>query len=185
MELPTLRTRRLVLRPWTTADADALHRLWTDPDVRRYLWDNVVIPRERAEATVREAVEAAARERFGQWLVERRDGRMAGFCGLLRRDPASDPELMYGLAPAFWHLGYATEAARAVLAYAFRTLGVARVTAATDVPNTASARVMERLGMRFTHRGLLNGLDTVFYELRRGDVPRPDDALRARRTARR
>jgi [ribosomal protein S5]-alanine N-acetyltransferase len=169
MPLPTLHTTRLTLRPWTLDDIDELHALWTRPEVRRYLWDDQTITRERAEATVREFM-SAEDEGIGGWLVlDRSSGTLMGFAALIRREPG-DPELMYGLAPDWWGRGVATEAARAVLTHAFSALDCARVTAATDVPNAASARVMERLGMRFTHRGPLNGLDTVFYELRRDDV---------------
>jgi ribosomal-protein-alanine N-acetyltransferase len=182
MELPILRTARLTLRPWAENDVDALHALWVDPAVRRYLWDDVVIDRGCAAQTVRRSIESAAREGIGVWNLHVEDppAALAGFCGLIRREPGDDPELMYGLAPAFWGRGLATEAALAVLAYAFGALGLRRVTAATDVPNTASARVMERLGMRFTHRGTLNGLDTVFYELEAAGfrAPAPGTALR-------
>ena len=54
-----------------------------------------------------------------------------------------------------------------MLAYAFDVLACPHVVAATDVPNTASARTLERLGMQFERRGALNGLDTLFYRLRR------------------
>jgi len=164
-----LHTTRLTLRPWTPDDIDELHAMWTRPEVRRYLWDDQTITRERADATVREFM-APQDEGLGGWLLlDRASPALVGFAALIRREPG-DPELMYGLAPEWWGRGLATEAARAVLAYAFSALDCARVTAATDVPNVASARVMERLGMRFTHRGTLNGLDTVFYEMRRADV---------------
>ena len=173
MELPILRTARLTLRPYSLDDIDALHALWIDADVRRYLWDNEAIPRERAEATIRGAVESAERDGIGQWVVcDAATNAVAGFCGFIRRDAGEDPELMYGLAPAFWGRGLATEAARAVLAYGFGELGFSRITAATDPPNLASVAVMERLGMRFTARRTLNGLDTLFYELRREDFGR-------------
>jgi ribosomal-protein-alanine N-acetyltransferase len=166
VRLPGLDTPRLALRPWRLEDIDALHAMWIRPEVRRYLWDDVVIPRERAEATVRDMVEAAEREGIGGWIaLDRETETLVGFAALIRREPG-DPELLYGLAPEWWGRGLATEASRAVLDYAFGSLGCTRVTAATDVPNAASARVMERLGMRFTHRGRLNGLDTFFYELR-------------------
>jgi ribosomal-protein-alanine N-acetyltransferase len=179
MPIPALLTPRLLLRPWTLDDIDELHALWVRPDVRRYLWDDEVITRERAEETVREAVAAQDVEAVGGWIVlDRSSGAVAGFAALLRREPG-DPELLYGLAPEWWRRGVATEAARAVLTYALGPLGRSRVTAATDVPNAASARVLERLGMRFTHRGTLNGLDTLFYEVRREDfVTAPDTARR-------
>jgi RimJ/RimL family protein N-acetyltransferase len=165
MALPLLQTNRLTLRPCALDDVGALHQLWIDRDVRRFLWDDVAIPRERAEETLRDAVESAA-EGLGMWVVtERGADAVAGFCGLIRREEDSDPELLYGLAPAFWKRGFASEAAKAVLAYAFGTLGIARVTAATDPPNLASVSVMERLGFRLVRRGTLNDLDTLFYEI--------------------
>jgi [ribosomal protein S5]-alanine N-acetyltransferase len=163
-----LHTSRLALRAWALDDIDELHALWTRPDVRRYLWDDETVSRERAEATVREFIAQEAEGTGGWMIVERETGALAGFAALVRREPG-DPELLYGLAPDWWGRGLATEAARAVLAYAFGVLECARVIAATDAPNAASARVMERLGMRRTHRGLLNGRDTVCYEIRRED----------------
>ncbi|MGH8187280.1 MAG: GNAT family N-acetyltransferase, partial [Steroidobacteraceae bacterium] len=80
-----------------------------------------------------------------------------------------DPELLYGLAPAFWKRGLATEAAQAALAYAFGPLGAARVTAAMDPPNVASVGVMGRVGFGFVRRGTLNDLETVFYEIARDE----------------
>jgi [ribosomal protein S5]-alanine N-acetyltransferase len=179
MPLPTLRTPRLTLRPWELDDIDTLHALWTRPEVRRYLWDDVVISRTRAEETVRDTLDTASREGIGGWVaIDIATGALAGFVGLIRREPG-DPELIYGLAPEWWGRGMATEASRAVLAYAFGPLSCERVTAAMDVPNAASVRVMERLGMRFTHRGLLNGLDTLFYEMRRDEFATASDtALR-------
>jgi [ribosomal protein S5]-alanine N-acetyltransferase len=173
-----LHTARLRLRPWTLEDIDELHAMWTRPEVRRYLWDDQTITRVRAEATVREFM-ALHDEGLGGWVVlDRSSAALAGFAALIRREPG-DPELMYGLAPEWWGRGLATEAAQAVLAYAFSALDCTRVTAATDVPNVASAQVMQRLGMRFTRRGTLNGLDTVFYELRREDfVTGPNTAPR-------
>jgi RimJ/RimL family protein N-acetyltransferase len=50
-------TARLALEPWRPEDLDALHALWIDADVRRYLWDGEVMSRERAEATVRAGIE--------------------------------------------------------------------------------------------------------------------------------
>lgn len=177
MPLPTLHTPRLTLRPWELGDIDALHALWTRPEVRRYLWDDVIISRERAEQTVRESMAEA--DGIGCWtILDGSNETIIGFVGLIRREPG-DPELLYGLAPEWWGRGLVTEAAQAVLTYAFGVLGCARVTAATDPPNAASLRVMERLGMRFTHRGLLNDLDTLFYEVSRQDfVTAPDTARR-------
>lgn len=168
MPLPTLHTPRLTLRPCSLADVDVLHHLWTNPDVRRYLWDDNVISRERAEETVRDSLACVERHGVGHWVVLLGDTEApAGFCGFIVREDGEDPELMYGLAPEYWGRGLITEAAATALTWVFLERGFSRITAATDPPNTASIRVMERLGMRFLRRGTLNGLDTVFYELTR------------------
>lgn len=139
--------------------------MWIDPDMRRFLWDDEIIDRARAEATLAQGLAAAEEPGLGFWIIERLGEPAAiGFVGLWRRNrELSDPELLYGLLPAWWRQGLATEAAAAALAHAFDTGRFARIVAATDPPNTASVRVMERLGMRFERRGTLEGLDTIFY----------------------
>ena len=64
--IPTARTS---LRPVSMEDVGTLHRLWTDPEVRRFFWDDEVIPYERAEAAVREAVEDFGRHGFGRGIA--------------------------------------------------------------------------------------------------------------------
>lgn len=164
--LPRLATARLELRPLTTADLDAAHALWTDPDVRRYLWDDLVIPVETArEVLARSRTDFESRG-FGLWgLYEPEAPALIGFCGC-RSTPDDGPELMFGLIPSRWHQGLAAEASHAVLAHVFDTLRLAQVVAATDVPNAASARLLERLGFVRTGRRLVDGLDTSFFRLR-------------------
>lgn len=161
-------TERLTLRPATDADVDTLHRIWTDPGVRRYLWDDKVIEREVAAEVVAASI-ADWRERgYGLWVVEDRDGNAPiGFVGFRSSEEDPRPELLFGFLPTHWHRGIATEAAKAALAFAFDTLDCEEVWGATDPPNEASVRVMERAGMTFERRATLNGLDTVFFRLRR------------------
>ena len=159
-------TPRLTLRPFTLEDVDVVHALWTDPDVRRYLWDNVVIARERVEEMVRAIIAGFERNGRGMWLIfENGAERPCGFCGFLPRKEPDRAEIIYGLAPSAWGRGYATESARAVMEYGFNTLKLPKIGAAADVPNTASARVLERLGMRFLRREVVHGVDLLFYEI--------------------
>jgi [ribosomal protein S5]-alanine N-acetyltransferase len=165
-------TARLTLRPISLADVDAVHELWIDPDVRRYLWDNLVIPRERAEQMVRAMIAGAERNGRGMWLIhEQGADEPCGFCGFIPRDEPDHAQLIYGLAPSAWGRGYATESARAVMEYGFATLGLPKIAAAADVPNTASARVLERLGMRFVRREIVHGIDLLFYEIENSLLP--------------
>jgi ribosomal-protein-alanine N-acetyltransferase len=162
-----LATPRLVLRPLTAADVAAVHALWTDPDVRRYLWADEVVTRDRVREVIAASTRHFAARRVGLWGVHHgADGALIGFCGC-REWPTGEPELMYGLLKPWWGRGLATEAASAVLDYVFETLGHPVVMAATDPPNVASVQVMERLGMTFDWRGEMHGLDTLVYRLSR------------------
>ena len=167
--MTAIETPRLHLRPATAADIDVLHRMWMHPDVRRYLWDDIVIDRETAASVVAHSDHDWRERRYGLWLIELRDGReVAGFAGLRSTPPDGDAELIFGLLPQFWRRGYATEAARAVLTYAFDELAVDSVWAATDPPNEASIRAMERAGMTFKKSGALGGVDALFFRMNRG-----------------
>jgi RimJ/RimL family protein N-acetyltransferase len=80
--------------------------------------------------------------------VERAEGCLLGFCALREIAGTTEVEIIYGLAPAAWGQGLATEAAQAVVKHGFETIGLARIWGRTDPPNSASLRVIERLQMR-------------------------------------
>ena len=66
---PMIRTARLMMRPFAMGDADDLHRLWVDPGVRNFLWDDQVIPRETAIAVVESSIESFVNQGFGFWAI--------------------------------------------------------------------------------------------------------------------
>jgi ribosomal-protein-alanine N-acetyltransferase len=136
--------------------------MWTDPDVRLYLWDDVVIDRETAAGVVEQNVADWTTRGYGLWLITEKE--IAGFVGFRSSDEG--PELLFGLLPAYWHRGFATEAGEAALRYLFAQ-GHDHAWGATDPPNVASMRVMERIGMTFDRHGTLDGLDAVFYRIMR------------------
>lgn len=159
-----IETARLRMRPYVEADLDALHRLWTDPDVRRYLWDDVVIARDVAEEAMRASMASTAERGFGHWALARHgEEALIGFCGLKPMDDPGEVELMYGLLPAHWGAGLITEAAAAWLHAGFTALALPRIWGLTDTPNLRSQAVMRRLGMRFVKRAPIHGLDSVLY----------------------
>jgi ribosomal-protein-alanine N-acetyltransferase len=144
-----LRTARLLLRPLHPENEEALFRLWNDPQVRRYLWDDQPVARE----VVREQITLSQqdfRERgfglFALFLAEHPE-ELIGFCGLRRIDGGEEIEVLYGLLPGFWKRGLATEAAQAVLRLGFERLGLEEILAGADLDNAASLRCMLRLGM--------------------------------------
>lgn len=167
-----------MMRPFTTDDVDELHRMWVDPGVRKFLWDDQVIPRETAAAVVEGSVESFARHGFGFWAAcFKDDPALAGFGGLrhFTEDGAaeSEVEILYGVAAGHWGKAIATEAARAVLRYGFEETELEQIYAGADPPNAASFRVMEKIGMRFARRMTVNGFETIYYVTKREDY-RPD-----------
>jgi ribosomal-protein-alanine N-acetyltransferase len=152
--LPYLHTERLCLRPSSMDDADWLHELLVNPDVRRFLCDDRTIDRHEVQTIVDHAVALASRG-LGMWIVESGDGTPIGFVGLhpisefevtARPDFAGEIEPTIALHPAVRGRGLATEALHTVLRYGFATHRPARIVAFADEPNGASRRLMVRLG---------------------------------------
>jgi ribosomal-protein-alanine N-acetyltransferase len=135
------------LRPWTGRDQKALYLLWRDPGVRRYLWDDRAISRSRVAQAVRDHFESVIKRCIGFWALHFRNAdSLIGFCGF-RIERTSEIELLYGLAPAYWGRGLATEAAAAALDYAWKK-DFAHIYGYTDPPNERSIAVLKRLGMQ-------------------------------------
>jgi ribosomal-protein-alanine N-acetyltransferase len=177
----TLETARLRLRPWRPDDLAPFAALNADPEVMRYF----PAPLDAAASNLVAArVEAHFVEHgYGPWAVEiPGETEFAGFVGLMH--PAFDAhftpcmEVGWRLARPFWGRGFATEAARAAVAFGFGTLGADEIVAMTVPANRPSRAVMERLGMTrspaddFDHPALPAGhvlRRHVLYRLRRGD----------------
>jgi len=142
-----LSTERLVLRPVTTDDHAAVLAHWTQPDVRRFLFDGAALSGVEVAETIEESIGDFAARGFGVWLIEL--GSAAGLIGTagLRPLGSSGLEIFYSLAPGAWGHGYATEAARAVVEYGLGPLGLPEVLAEVDEGNAASVAVVKRLGM--------------------------------------
>jgi RimJ/RimL family protein N-acetyltransferase len=163
--LHLLLTDRLRLRPCQVNDLDCLHELWTEVDVRQFLFDDRQISREEAQAFVDTSVANFTNHGYGLWLCfEQQSDLTVGFVGLLHSSQGP-PSLIFGIRPQLWRRGYATEAASAVLRYAFDVLGLERVVADVDEPNKASIRVLEGLGMSQTRRAIANGRPLLYYEI--------------------
>jgi [ribosomal protein S5]-alanine N-acetyltransferase len=149
-----LRTPRLLLQPVDGADVEALHTHWNRPLVGRWLWDGNPVDHPTVVELVDDSRRTFDLAGWGLWAVRSDENTpLVGVCGLRSSETADDGvELLYSLDPAWWGLGLATEAAAAVLEYAFGTLHLPRVLATTDDGNHASVRVLRRLGMRAAER---------------------------------
>jgi RimJ/RimL family protein N-acetyltransferase len=180
---PTLHTDRLRLRPFDDADADALYALQSNPHVLRY-WDGPPWKDpDRARQFIAQCRQMAEDGTGAPLAVERvEDGVFIGWCSLTRWNPEyRSAAIGYCFTDEVWGQGYATEAARAVLQWAYDTLDLNRVQAEADTRNVASARVLEKNG--FLREGTLrqdcivNGevSDSWVYGLIRSEWSRPQN----------
>ena len=145
-----IRTDRLLLRRWLATDREPFARLNADTQVMEHF--PRPLPREESDALVERAEEHFARHGFGPWAVEIVGGySFAGFVGLSipRFEAPFTPcvEVGWRLAREHWGRGYATEGARAALAFGFERLGLEEIVSFTVPGNVRSRRVMEKLGM--------------------------------------
>lgn len=152
-----VRTDRLILRPWTPADADAIFPIVSDPEFPRLMsW--------RAHASIEETLAFVAATQRGlaedtqlAWAIER-GGRPVGCISLddltwvLRAWRLDRAEIGYWLAPDQWGQGVMTEAGRAAMRFSFETLGLHKLEIGCLAENDRSRRVIEKCGFRFIGR---------------------------------
>jgi RimJ/RimL family protein N-acetyltransferase len=142
-ERPVLTTERLVLRRPRDDDMAAIIAIVGDLRVSRNL---ARIPHPYGEADARDFLDQIVPSELVWALTLRSSAELVGMAGLSATDDPDEAELGYYLAPAQWGLGLATEAARAILDYGFRVAGFAAITAGYFVENSASGRVLHKLG---------------------------------------
>lgn len=199
MTLVFLATERLVLRRFTEADVDDLADLNGDPRVMCFLTGGRPVSRAEVREDLLPRIlgdydRVAGR---GTWLAaDKSTGDFLGWLELRAPDSGAveEAELGYRLRASAWGKGYASEGSRALIDKAFTETGLRRVWAETMAVNTASRRVMERVGLRFVRTFLVDWREPidgaehgeVEYELIRDDWVRlnramadPTDILRA------
>ncbi len=158
-------TQRLLLRQWKAADREPFAALNADPIVMAHF--PAPLTREQSDAIADRCERLIAERRWGAWATEiKATGEFVGLVGLNtpRDDLPISPcvEILWRLALAHWHKGFATEAARGALHIGFEVLTLPEIVSFTVPSNTRSRAVMERLGMQmdaatFDHPGLPDG----------------------------
>jgi ribosomal-protein-alanine N-acetyltransferase len=166
----SLETRRLLLREFVEADAEATNVYERDPEVVRYT-SHGTRSLEESRAYIRRILDAAnetPRSVYDFALLRKDDMRLIGRCGFrIASHEQREAMLWYVLDRAAWGNAYVAEAARAVLSFGFDRLRLHRFFVDIDPRNTASLRVAEKLGMRreghFIENALVKGewTDTI------------------------
>ena len=162
-----LETERLVLRMFRESDTDAYAEMVGDPEVMRFLGGQPV-PRAEAWRNMAMVLGHWQLRGYGMWAVEEKaGGEMVGRVGCWNPEGWPGVEVGWTLRRRFWGRGYATEAARASLGYAFTTLGQTRVISLIAPENANSIRVAERLGQRPDGEWDVLGTKVIIYAIGR------------------
>ncbi len=161
-----IETERVKLVRWRAEDADAFRPISSDPEVMRYINGGRPWTEEELAEFIARQMRHAESWGFCLWrMVQKSDGATIGFCGLqpLGIGLRNEVEIGWWLARRCWGQGLATEAARSVMEYAFRSVGLERVIAIAQPENGASRRVMEKIGMQYESELEHKGFRLVLY----------------------
>ncbi|MGE7843793.1 GNAT family N-acetyltransferase [Lysinibacillus sp. NPDC093712] len=146
-----LNTQRLHLRRMEISDSYSLFKIWSDPDVTKFM--NIASFTDEAQA--KEMIElleelAQANEAIRFSMIERKSNEIIGTCGFNFIDFENNKaEIGYDLAKAYWGMGFAPEGIKALLKYAFESLKLNKIEAKVEPANVNSIRVLQKLNFTF------------------------------------
>jgi ribosomal-protein-alanine N-acetyltransferase len=165
-----LETKRLVLRNWTDADCSTLFEILSDAEVVRNVDDGKPFSLEKTRKFL-DVMETSIQENgFCRWqVVEKASGEIIGTCGFGRIGETSEIELGYLFARKHWGEGYASEIAEATIDYGFNKLGFREIIALTDLENTASQKVLEKIGFDVRGLEIIGGEENLVFIKKKSD----------------
>lgn len=160
-----MQTERLLIRRFTLDDAEEYFPLVADPDVIRYTGEQAQPSIDAARQIIAtRPLRDYAVHGFGRMAcVEKRSGRLIGFCGLKFVDDLQEVDIGYRFLPAYWGKGFATESARALMQHGKESLSISRVVGIVQRENAVSANVLSKLGLLFERNICLAGIDLDLY----------------------
>jgi len=164
-----------MMRPLTADDLDELAALRSDTLVMKYIGEQT---REKVAERLRFYLESYEKNGYGACGISLK-GRteLIGWGGLQPLEETGEVEIGYGFQTPYWGKGFASEAAGAWLRYGFEHVGLKRIVAIALPGNTASWRVMEKLGMKYEKNAKHYGFDVVYYAIAREDFQPDKNAL--------
>jgi [ribosomal protein S5]-alanine N-acetyltransferase len=162
-----IETQRLILRNFTTDDAQLIYDLNLDPEVTRYTYDPVRDINHAQEVLEKTILPQHALYNHGRWAVHLKPNlEFMGWCGLKYRPELNEIDLGYRFKKEFWGNGYATEAAFACIKYGFEKLNLAVITGRAEPENSGSCKVLEKCGMTYIGMQEIKGHQLRTYEIR-------------------
>lgn len=161
-ETASIDTARARLRPMTVDAAVEVHRLWTEPLMRRRIWNGEEVAFEQSLAVVERSVEFFETRGVGLWCAwDRLEDLLIGFSGFWFFDEVPEPQIVFGLSEQQVRRGFAREILHGVLSHAFDYLGFERVVAV--VSEAPIRRLLVEMGFRFDRRAILGGRSAKLY----------------------
>ena len=158
-----LQTPRLQLRPFSIADAPDFFQLNEDPEVIRYTGDRAFRDLKEARHFLQN-YDHYQKYGYGRWAVIRRsDGAYLGWCGLKYSPNLKETDIGFRFFRSYWGQGYATEAAKVSLDYGLKDLGCPFIVGRAQKANSASIRVLEKIGMQYWKDFVFDGVPGVYY----------------------
>lgn len=163
-----IETTRLRLRQFTPDDLDDLYRIYSHPELIKYISNEKPPCLEDTKAAINSLAEHWQKYRFGVWaVIHKKHRKLIGHCGLKFLENTPLVQLGYLLLPSYWGQGLGTEAAKAVLKHGFEVAKLEKIVAIAKPENLASRRVMEKVGLKYEKDAYYYYNDVVFYSLSR------------------
>jgi ribosomal-protein-alanine N-acetyltransferase len=161
-------TLRLRLRHFTPDDADDLYRIYSHPELFKYMSNDKPLLWEQTRAFINSLTENWQLYQFGVWaIVYKKNQELIGHCGFKFLENSQEIQMGYLLLKSYWRMGLGTEAAQAVLKYGFEVARLERIVAIAKPENIASRRVMEKVGMQYEKDAYYYNNDVVYYSISR------------------
>lgn len=165
-----IETERLVLRHWSIEDVPSIAGIYGDPETMKWFARGVTFSPQELTESLKHVIEEYAYAGFGNHaVIEKASLAIIGHCGVHRGADTKEAEADWLMARDRWGLGYATEAASAVISRAFKEANARSICAVARRENLASIGVMRKLGMSFAGDCDRDGFPSVTYRVTRED----------------
>ena len=166
-----LKTERLLLRPFQFTDAETLFALDSNPNVHLYLGNNPVTSIEQCYVTIENVLNQYLKNSIGRFVIELLDNQeVVGWAGIKlvaeeENQHVNFYDLGYRLQEKYWNKGYASEAAKAWLDYAFQKMKIPTLYAIAHIENVGSNKIIQKLGFQQKNQYSHHGIPCYWYEL--------------------
>lgn len=162
-----MNTDKIELTPIDKTDFEVFKEINVNAFVRKHLWDDKIMPDEVFRGILNQVEIHFENENWGLWKIKLIDSQtVIGYVGLWLFFDENQPQLLYALKPEYKGKGYATEAAKLIVDYAFIQLQFANLVATMDKANVDSQRVCDRLTFKFMEEREVEGKPILFYHLK-------------------